>query len=116
MKLNDIIQNAYIYKIHSNDNKMNYYGLTTQTPKDRFYSHIDNYIKYFTNIKTDYCSSFIIFTNYDITQINYKTIEHHTNITLREIKKREKYYIQNFDCVNIYSKKYTNNYTVKCQS
>ena len=77
MKLNDIIQNAYIYKIYSTDNIMNYYGLTTQTPKDRFYSHIDNYIKYFTNIKTDYCSSFIIFTNYDITQINYKTIEHH---------------------------------------
>jgi len=77
MKLNDIIPNAYIYLIYTNDNTINYYGMTTQTPTDRFYSHIDNYIKYFTNIKTDYCSSFIIFTNYDITQINYKTIEHH---------------------------------------
>jgi hypothetical protein len=112
MKLNDIIQNAYIYKIHSNDNKMNYYGITTQTPNDRFKQHIDNYYEYTQNNNTiQYCSSFIIFTNYTIQQTQIQIIEHRQDITLREIKKREKYYIQNFDCVNIYSKKYTNQYT-----
>ncbi len=113
MRSNDIIQNAYIYKIYSTDNKMNYYGLTTQTPKDRFKQHIDNYYQYTQNNNNtiQYCSSFIIFTNYTLDQIQITIIEHRQNITLREIKKIEKYYIQNFDCVNIYSKKYINQYT-----
>ena len=37
---------SYIYKIHSNDNKMNYYGLTTKTILSRFNQHLSNYNAY----------------------------------------------------------------------
>jgi hypothetical protein len=99
--------NGFIYKIYSNDNKMNYYGLTTQQNiQIRFKKHIENYYEYTkNNDKTLYCSSFIIFTNYTIDQIQIKTIEQYTNIPLIQLRNREKYYIQNFDCVNIYNKK-----------
>ncbi len=37
---------GFIYKISSNDNKMNYYGYTTNNPKTRFNQHIYYYIQY----------------------------------------------------------------------
>jgi hypothetical protein len=40
---------GFIYKISSKDNKMNYYGYTTQDIKTRFYQHIYYYIKYYTH-------------------------------------------------------------------
>ncbi len=41
--------NGFIYKISSKDNKMNYYGYTTQDIKTRFYQHIYYYIQYYTH-------------------------------------------------------------------
>ena len=113
--------NGFIYKIYSNDNKMNYYGLTTQQNiQIRFKQHIENYYEYIkNNDKTLYCSSFIIFTNYTLDQIQITIIEQYNDIPLIQLMNREKYYIQNFDCVNIYNKKkfnlttdiYTNYFT-----
>ena len=40
---------GFIYKISSKDNKMNYYGYTTQDIKTRFYQHIYYYIQYYTH-------------------------------------------------------------------
>jgi hypothetical protein len=106
------IVDGFIYKISSTDNKMNYYGLTTQ--KDiqiRFNRHLEDYTQFYYNINhnlqqnIDFCASFIIFNNYNIHNIQSTIIEQHTNITLKELQNREKYYIQNFDCINILGKK-----------
>ncbi len=99
--------NGFIYKIFSNDNKMNYYGLTTQQNIQlRFNQHIENYYQYTkNNDKSLYCSSFIIFNNYTLDQIQITIIEQYYNIPLIQLRNREKYYIQNFDCVNIHNKK-----------
>ena len=43
--------NGFIYKISSNDNKMNYYGYTTSTIQIRYYRHIYSYISYYTQNK-----------------------------------------------------------------
>jgi hypothetical protein len=104
--MNQLI-NGFIYKIYSNDNKMNYYGLTTQQNiQSRFKQHIEQYQKQ-KEIQTHnkyYCSSFTIFDNYTLDNVHIQQIEEHTNTTLDYIRTREKYYIQNFDCVNIYGK------------
>lgn len=104
--MNQLI-NGFIYKIHSNDNKMNYYGLTTQQNiQSRFIQHIEQYQKQKetqTHTKA-YCSSFIIFDKYTLDNITCTEVEKHNNISLDYLRTREKYYIQNFDCVNIYGK------------
>jgi hypothetical protein len=123
--MNQLI-NGFIYKIYSNDNKMNYYGLTTQENiQSRFIQHIEQYQKQKqkqTETETHkkcYCSSFIIFDNYTLDNISCSVVEKHTNINLDYLRTREKYYIQNFDCVNIYGKYInkidTNYYTLSHQ-
>jgi len=93
---------SYIYKIYSTDNKLNYYGLTTQNIQDRFKQHLDNYI---IQHKTNYCTSDIIFQNYTIDNIKIQIIEEFDDIPLQNLRDRELYYIQNFPCVNIMGKK-----------
>jgi hypothetical protein len=115
--------NGFIYRIYSNDNKMNYYGLTTQENiQIRFKQHIEYYTQFYYNINhnlqqdIDYCSSFIIFLNYSLDNIHIQQIEQHTQITLKHLRNREKYYIQNFDCVNISGqKKQTDFYNIHKQ-
>ncbi len=104
--------NGFIYKISSEDNKMNYYGLTTQNNiQVRFNQHLQDYNQFYYNIyhnlqqNIDYCSSFQIFKTYPLHKIKIQLIEQHTNITLTQLQNREKYYIQNFDSVNILGKK-----------
>ena len=43
-----------IYKISSTDNKLNYYGLTTQPLQDRFKLHIQSYNRYKNNRHKSY--------------------------------------------------------------
>ena len=93
---------SYIYKIYSTDNKLNYYGLTTQNIKDRFNQHLENFI---TQNKPQYCTSYIIFQNYTIDNIQIQIIEEFDDIPLQNLRDRELYYIQNFPCVNIMGKK-----------
>lgn len=93
---------SYIYKIYSTDNKLNYYGLTTQNIQDRFKQHLDNHI---IQNKTNYCTSDIIFQNYTLENIQIQIIEEFDDIPLQNLRDRELYYIQNFTCVNIMGKK-----------
>ena len=100
-----------IYKISSTDNKLNYYGLTTQPLQDRFKLHIQSYNRYKNNITTNYCTSYIIFNKYPLQQIQIQTVESYDNISLLDLRYREKYYIQNYDCVNYTGKKKPSDYT-----
>ncbi len=94
-----------IYRISSHDNALHYYGLTTLSLENRFIYHLKKYNTYKLDYEsTSYCSSFIIFEKYPIDLIQYTTIEYYPNITKKELLLREKYYIQNYDCVNILSK------------
>ena len=93
---------SYIYKIYSTDNKLNYYGLTTKTIQDRFKQHLDNYI---TQNKHNHCTSNIIFHNYSLQNIQIQIIEQFDDIPLQQLRDRELYYIQNFNCVNVMRKK-----------
>ncbi len=102
--------NGCIYKISSIDNKMNYYGLTIQNIEIRYQQHIIKYNTYKSNHeKSQFCSSFIIFDTYTPLNTSIHIVEEHNNITLIQLRNREKYYIHNFDCVNILAK---NNYLI----
>ena len=96
---------SYIYKISSTDNKLHYYGMTTQTIQNRFNNHYENYIKYTNNQpESEYLTSIEIFKNYKLNEITIQTIEEHTDIHIKQLRQRENYYIQNFPCVNIIGK------------
>jgi hypothetical protein len=95
---------SYIYKIYSNDEKMHYYGLTTKTIQIRFEAHFTQYNLYTQQKITNYCSSYKIFNNYNIQDIKIQIVEEHDNLPLYKLRQREKYYIQNYDCVNISGK------------
>jgi hypothetical protein len=85
----------YIYKLSSPDHKLHYYGITYKTPQERFKNHIETY-------KNNYkaCYSYIIFDQYGTDNIILTTIEQFDQISNEQLLQREKYYIQNFDCVN----------------
>ena len=95
---------SYIYKIYSPDNKLHYYGLTTSTIQKRFELHKISYNRYINQKSTNYCSSYTIFDNYNIDDIQIQIIEEYDDIPLNKLRQREKYYIQNFTCVNITGK------------
>jgi hypothetical protein len=101
---------GFIYKISSPDNTLHYYGLTTQSVQTRFDSHIQSYNTYKNNNNNDYCASYIIFDKYPLQHIQIQTIESYHDISIKELRKKEKYYIQNFDCVNISGKSYSSDY------
>ncbi len=97
--------NGIIYKISSNDNQMIYYGLTTQNIEDRYQQHIKQYNIYKSNPEQGkFCSSFTIFDTYSTSNTSIHIVEEHNNITLIQLRNREKYYIHNFDSVNILAK------------
>lgn len=95
---------SYIYKIYSPDNKLHYYGLTTSTIQKRFELHKISYHRYINQKSTNYCSSYTIFENYNIDDIQIQIIEEYEDIPLNKLRQREKYYIQKFTCVNITGK------------
>ena len=78
---------GYVYKIHDNTNGDDYYGSTIQTLKERLRKH-----------KNDLnCSSKSIIQNGDYNMILVQTIQFENKKQLLEL---EKYYINNFNCVN----------------
>jgi hypothetical protein len=98
---------GYIYKISSNDQLYHYYGLTTRDVQTRFDLHIEQYNQYIkSNYTSDFCTSFIIFHKYGLDNIQIQTIEQYDDISYTDLKKRERYYIHIFDCVNVSEKNY----------
>ena len=60
---------GFVYKISSPDNKLNYYGLTTNNIFCRLSSHITQYRYYKKGVTNNKCASYIIFDAYGIDEI-----------------------------------------------
>ena len=91
-------EGGLIYKIVSDDeDNLTYYGSTEKTSRNRLKSHIRNYKN-----KKGNCSSFKVLEK---GKIYLEVVEVYNGSSRKELFEREKYYIQNFDCVNFVMKK-----------
>jgi len=88
-----------IYKLTSPSNNLVYYGSTAQKHlSTRIAGHIRDYNSYLNN-KGDYISSFEILKCEDY---KYELIEEYPCNNKPQLKTRERWYIQNNECVNKY--------------
>ena len=89
-------ENGKIYRLVCNITNKNYYGSTTQLLSKRLYEHKRDYKKYLNNNK-NYITSFEIIkgNNFEIILVEL------FNCSCKlELEKRERYYIENNECVN----------------
>ena len=87
---------GYIYKIFDNTNNNVYYGSTIQKLSIRLSGHRRSYKDYLIG-KSRFTTSFKIIENGDYTISLVETIEYNDKI---ELTARERFYIENYDCVN----------------
>ena len=94
--MNNKYSKGIIYKITNNLYNETYYGSTIETLNQRMIAHKKNYNLFLKN-KPRWCQSFQI-----IMDDNFKAekIEDYPCNSLRELQKREDYYIINFDNIN----------------
>ena len=91
-------KNGKIYKLVDNTNNKIYYGSTTvRLLCIRKSCHQTSYNAYLKN-KLHYLSSFEIIKNNDWSCI---LVENYPCENNKELTKRESYYIENFECINI---------------
>jgi hypothetical protein len=89
---------GFIYQIYDNTNGNKYYGSTIQRLSKRLTKHRGDY-KAYLNEKYHFVSSFKIIENGDYTISLVETVEYDTKI---ELTARERFYIENNECVNKY--------------
>tara|TARA_R110002153_G_C13129987_1_gene479811 strand:+ start:176 stop:760 length:585 start_codon:yes stop_codon:yes gene_type:complete len=87
---------GHIYKLIDNTNGNVYYGSTTQEINKRENNHKSSYKRYLDG-KYNYITSFGIIKNNDY---KFELIEENEFETKYDLHQRERYYIENFDCVN----------------
>tara|TARA_R110001606_G_scaffold397295_3_gene573378 strand:+ start:1651 stop:2202 length:552 start_codon:yes stop_codon:yes gene_type:complete len=87
---------GYIYLLRDNTNSNIYYGSTTYNINIRLSSHKNSY-KLYLEGKYFYMTSFSIIKN---NNYNIELVEEVECETKYELHNRERYYIENFDCVN----------------
>tara|TARA_R100001463_G_scaffold134408_1_gene196587 strand:+ start:662 stop:1159 length:498 start_codon:yes stop_codon:yes gene_type:complete len=87
---------AKIYKIYDNTNGNVYYGSTIQRLSRRKAHHKEAYKKYL-NGNFHYCTAFQILENNDY---NVSLVEEFEYNNKEEMIARERYYIENYQCVN----------------
>jgi len=85
-----------IYKLVNDENDDEYYGSTIQTLKERFRSHKTDYKRYL-NGKDHFTTSFEILK---YTSCKIILVENFPCNSRYELEVRERYYIENFKCVN----------------
>ena len=92
----DNIEECMIYKIVGSN--LNYYGSTELTLKTRLSKHTANY-KQYKKGNANYVTSFSIIEkgSYDIV-----LVEELTNVSKQQKTARERFYIENFECINKY--------------
>jgi len=90
---------AYIYKITDNTNGDVYYGSTIESVSHRMAKHRYKYKLYKSGL-SHFVSSYLILDNNDY---DYECIEEMEVDTKQEMLLREKWYIQNNECVNCVS-------------
>ena len=92
-----MVKSGIIYKIYDRTDKyLVYYGSTEQSISKRLDKHISNY-KSYKNENYNFVTSFLVFdaNNYDI--IIVETVEFED---IKELRNRERFYIENNICVN----------------
>ena len=87
---------GYIYRLKDNTNGNIYYGSTIQNINKRMSKHKNHYKRYLEG-KNSYLYSFEIIKN---NNYNVEIVEEVECETKYELLKRERYYIENFDCIN----------------
>ena len=90
-----------IYRIYDNTNGNIYYGSTIQSLSNRMASHKMSYKKWIKGDKRQSCKSFEIIKNGDY---DYNIVEEVEFENKYELHNRERYYIENNECVNKYQK------------
>lgn len=83
----------YVYKIWSDKGNKVYYGSTCAKRDQRFLNHKSHY-----RCGRLSCSSKILFDEYGVENCFFEVVEECKDI--EELRLREKWYIQNNDCVN----------------
>ena len=95
--MNNIYLNSKIYKLVSNKTKDVYYGATTNELRKRLYQHRCDYKKYSQNNDHYYVTSYELVKYIDCKII---LIEKYPCNDKDELNARERFFIENFDCVN----------------
>jgi len=90
-------QNGKIYMIESKEGNVRYYGSTTQTLKERLTLHKSNKKRYENGKKISYKTSHQIL-DYEDYQISL--VEDFPCSSKKELETRERWYIENNECVN----------------
>jgi len=91
------MEKGYIYKIYDNTNQNMYYGSTVQTISMRMCGHRADYKKFMEKGNGCKCKSFEILKNGDYSYSLVEQLECDSKLILHQ---RERYYIENNDCVN----------------
>ena len=91
-------ENGKIYRIYCNITKKCYIGSTTTTLSRRLSTHRGCYKKFLNGGLYHYMSSFEVLKNNDYVII---LIENYECKSKEELFQRERYYIENTECVNI---------------
>ncbi len=93
-------QNSKIYKIVSNKGPMVYFGSSTlERLCQRMAIHMSDY-KRWKNGKANDVSSYILFDEYGPENCNIVLVETVQCNSRDELNAREKFYIENYECVN----------------
>ena len=87
---------GYIYRIYDNTNGNVYYGSTTQKVSQRVSEHRRHY-KQYLNGTSPYVRSYDIIANEDYDYNIEEVIDCENKY---ELRKRERWYIENNDCIN----------------
>ena len=89
---------GYIYKIYDNTNGNVYYGSTIQNVSQRVSEHRRNYKRYLYGSGNN-CKSYDIIANEDYDYTIEEVVEYEK---MYEFYNRERWYIENNDCINKY--------------
>mgnify|MGYP003661972404 CR=1 FL=1 len=90
-------ENGKIYKIYDNTNGNVYYGSTTQILSKRKNKHKADYNQYKNEKMGRNYKSFDIIENNDYS---ISLVEEYPCKSKLELEKRERYYIENYECIN----------------
>ena len=88
---------GFIYKIYDNTNGNVYYGSTKDTLSRRMTGHRTLYKRWVDGKRTSCCKSFDIIKNGDYAYSLVEEVEYADKLVLRQ---RERWYIENNECVN----------------
>lgn len=88
---------GYIYKIYDNDNNKTYFGSTGMLPEARLKFH-KRACKYYMEGRGKFVSVYNIIKENNYTLQEVEKVEYEEKKQLRE---RERYYIENNECVNM---------------